>query len=86
MSPLSANFHPTLDSQALEITAQEQRTRIHESISELRNQMHDTLNVRQRVRDYLLPASAAVAGLGIMLGFGIAGIFQPGAPRGRRYY
>jgi hypothetical protein len=81
MSANTMNFGATVNSQTLEATAQAQRIRLHESISELRNHMHHTLNVRRQVREHLLPASAVVAGLGLIIGFGMGGIFQPGPRR-----
>ena len=84
MSANTANLQPTVPTDVLENAASAQRIRIHESISELRSQMHQALDVRQRVRENLVPASAVVAGLGLLIGFGLGGVFQPG-PYARRF-
>jgi hypothetical protein len=87
MSANTVNFEPTVPTDILEAAASEQRVKLHDSISELRSQMHQALDVRQRAREYLVPASAVVAGLGLMMGFGMAGMFSRAPqPRSWRSY
>lgn len=66
--------HPVA-TDALELRAQEQRRRLHNSVAELRSELREKLDVRKNVREYIVPASAGVAVVGLVLGFGIAGIF-----------
>jgi hypothetical protein len=81
MSANTVNMQPTVPTDVLESKASAQRMKIHESITELRSQMHQALDVRARVRHHLLPVSAVVAGLGVILGFGVAGMLEPGPRR-----
>jgi hypothetical protein len=59
----------------LEIRAQEQRRRLHNSVSELRTQVREKLDVRKNAREYVWPASGALALVGLVVGYGVAGVF-----------
>ncbi len=59
----------------LELRAAEQRRRIHNSVSELRTQMRDKLDIKKNAQEYVWPASGVVGLVGLVLGYGVAGIF-----------
>jgi hypothetical protein len=84
MSANTVNWGATVPTEVLETTASAQRIKLHESFNELRSHMHEALDVRRRVQDYLVPASAVVAGFGLMVGFGMAGMFSPVSPPRRQ--
>ncbi len=60
----------------LEVRAAEQRRRIHESVLELRSKLEEKLDVRKKATEYVWPASGAAAFLGLLFGYGIAGMFS----------
>ena len=68
-----------LPPEILEQRAAEQRRRLHNSVSELRSSVTQTvrekLDVKRYLRDYMGPATTAAAILGLMLGYSTAGIF-----------
>jgi len=74
--PVSPASPPSL----LEQQAVEQRRRIHNTVSELRTQVRDTvhekLDVKRQAREYVWQASAAVAILGLLFGYGTAGTIK----------
>jgi len=59
----------------LEKRAAEQRRQIHNSVVELRQSVKEKLDIKRNLREHLWPTAAAVGILGLMLGYGIAGIF-----------
>jgi hypothetical protein len=59
----------------LELRAADQRRRLHSSVVELRSRVQERLNPKQLGREYLLPASAVAAFLGLVLGYGLTGMF-----------
>jgi type VI protein secretion system component VasF len=72
--------------EVLEERAAEQRRQLHNSVSELRSTVQDTvselrstvqdkLDVKKNATQYLGPAAAVAAVLGLMLGYGLTGIF-----------
>jgi hypothetical protein len=83
MSANTVNVRPTVPTDVLETTASAQRLRIHESISELRAQVQQALDVRRQVRSHLVPASATIAAVSLILGYGLGGMFRPTSPRHR---
>jgi hypothetical protein len=82
MSANVAQWGPTVPTDILEVQAAEQRRKIHDSVLELRSQMHDVFDLRRQAQQYLVPASAVAAGLGLLLGFGMAGMFSRPRARG----
>lgn len=74
-SQLTNKMGPSVPTDLLEIRAEEQRRKLHNSVAELRTQMREKLDARKLARQYVAPASAAVALTGLVLGYGIAGIF-----------
>jgi hypothetical protein len=60
----------------LEARAAEQRRELHHSVSELRQSVRETLDVRRQVRSHFAPAAGAAAVLGLILGYGFISIFK----------
>ncbi len=71
----TTQFGQPMPTDVLEIRAAEQRRRIHNSVSELRTQMRDKLDVKKNAREYVWPASGVVGLIGLVVGYGFAGIF-----------
>jgi hypothetical protein len=63
----------------LEVLAAEQRRRLHETVLELRDQVKEKLDVRRQAAAYVWPASGGAALMGLVVGWGLVGIFS--APR-----
>jgi hypothetical protein len=61
----------------LEAQAAEQRRRLHETVTELRTQVKQTvrekLDIRRYAREYVWPASAALTLVGLLLGYDTGG-------------
>jgi hypothetical protein len=76
---MSANLNmgPQMPTDILELRAAEQRRRLHDSVEELRSQVRETLDVKRTAREYVVPASAAAAFIGLILGYGMGGMFAP---------
>lgn len=70
------NVEATVPTDILEVRAAEQRRRIHDSVLELRSKVEDKLDVKKHASEYVWPGSGVAAFLGMMLGWGIAGIFS----------
>jgi hypothetical protein len=74
---MSDQISPDLAPSLLEQRAVDQRRRLHNSVSELRSQVKETvrekLDVKRYAREYVWPASAAVALIGFVLGYGTGG-------------
>ncbi len=71
---------PSTPTALLEQQAAEQRRRIHNTVSDLRSQVRETvrekLDVQRHAREYVWQASAAVAILGLLFGYGTAGTIK----------
>ncbi len=65
----------TMPTDILELRAAEQRRQIHNSVSELRTQMREKLDVKKNAREYVWPASGVVGLIGLVVGYGFAGMF-----------
>jgi hypothetical protein len=69
----------SLSSEVLEQRAAEQRRRLHNTVSELRTTVRGTvrekLDVKTNAREYMLPASATLGLIGLVFGYGFAGMF-----------
>jgi hypothetical protein len=59
----------------LEERAAEQRRQLHNSVSDLRGALRERLDIKRNARDYLLPASGIAALAGLVVGYGVAGMF-----------
>jgi len=71
----SSNLPP----EVLEERAAEQRRRLHNSVSELRSSVtevvREKLDLKRYFREYMGPATTAVAILGLLVGYSSAGMF-----------
>ena len=65
----------SFSSENLENKAAEQRRRIDTSVNELTETLKDKVNFNNIAREHLLPISAVGAVLGLVLGYGVTGIF-----------
>ena len=61
--------------QVLEMKAAEQRVQLHRSVGELKSAVKQKLDVKANAREYILPASAGLAVIGLALGYVLAGIY-----------
>ena len=75
MSARTVNISPTVPTEILELRAAEQRKRLHESVLELRQQVQHKLDLRKKAQDYMWPAAGVAALLGLVLGYGVTGVF-----------
>jgi AraC-like DNA-binding protein len=71
----TGNIGGTPPTDVLELRAEEQRRRLHNSVAELRTQVREKLDVRKNARNYIVPASGIVALVGLVVGYTTAGIF-----------
>jgi hypothetical protein len=70
------NMGPTVPTDILEVRAAEQRRRLHESVLELRTRVEDKLDVRKHAAEYVWPASGVAAGMGLLMGWAVSGLFS----------
>jgi hypothetical protein len=74
---ISPKLSPDVPTDVLEQHAIEQRRRLHSTVSELREQVRDTvrekLDVRRYASEYAWPAAGMLALFGLLLGYGTAG-------------
>jgi ElaB/YqjD/DUF883 family membrane-anchored ribosome-binding protein len=66
--------HP-LPAEVLEQRASDQRRRLHNSVAELRYSVRERLDYRKLARENVWQAAGAVAFVGLILGWGFAGMF-----------
>ena len=59
----------------LEKRAADERRQLHNSVAELRQSMHERLDVKHNVRNHLGAAAGILAVLGLALGYTLTGIF-----------
>jgi hypothetical protein len=59
----------------LEKRAAEQRRQLHNSVIELRQSVKDRLDVKRNVREHLWSAAGALAVVGLVVGYAVAGVF-----------
>ena len=64
-----------LPTDILEQRASEQRRRLHNSVAELRSSVRERLDARRMASEYVWPVAGAVAMVGLILGYGLTGIF-----------
>jgi len=65
----------SLSPEDLENKAAEQRHRIDSSVNELTETFKEKVNVTNLAREHLLPVCAVGAVVGLILGYGLTGIF-----------
>jgi hypothetical protein len=75
---MTANAQPI---DLLESRASEQRRQLHESVEDLRGAVRRRLDVNANARQYMAPASGALAALGLGVGYLVAGLFFKGSHR-----
>ncbi len=59
----------------LEERAATQRRQLHNRVVELRATVNDRLDAKKVAREYLAPAAGVAALVGLLLGYGLTGIF-----------
>lgn len=59
----------------LELRAAEQRQQLHRSVAELKGVVRQRLDVQAQAREHIVPASAIASVLGLLVGYGVAGMF-----------
>ncbi|MEY2413272.1 MAG: hypothetical protein QOD84_1878 [Acidobacteriaceae bacterium] len=64
-----------LPSYELELRAAAERKRLHDSVTELKTRVRETLDVKRNAREYVAPASGVVALVGLAVGYAFAGMF-----------
>jgi hypothetical protein len=69
----------SIPAEVLEQRAAEQRRRLHNSVSELRSSVTETvkerLDAKRYVREYIGPATASAAVVGLLAGYAVIGMF-----------
>jgi len=78
---MSSNvISPDLPTDVLEQRAVEQRRRLHDTVSELRTQVRETvrekLDVQRHAREHVWPATGAAAVISLVAGYGLAGTLK----------
>jgi len=71
------NMQAKMPPDILEVRAAEERRRIHERVLELRAQVEEKLDVRRQAAAYVWPASGVATLVGLVVGWGLGGIFSP---------
>jgi hypothetical protein len=61
--------------EVLEKRAAEQRLQLHNTVVELRQTVHERLDVKRNVRNHLGTVAGALAIAGLALGYAVTGIF-----------
>jgi hypothetical protein len=59
----------------LEKRAADERRQLHNSVQQLRESVHERLDVKRNVRNHLGMISGAMAVVGLILGYSVTGIF-----------
>ena len=72
---MSTNPQHNEPTYTLELRAADQRRRLHSSVVELRTRVQERLDPERIGREYLLPASGVAALFGLVLGYGLTGMF-----------
>ena len=70
------NMEARMPPDVLEVRAAEERRRIHERVLELRAQVEEKLDVRRQAAPYVFPGAGVAAVVGLVLGWGLAGMFS----------
>lgn len=66
---------PQVPTDILELRAAEQRRRLHNAVTELRYTVRERVDLRRQAREHLLPAAGIAAVFGLVMGFGMGGLF-----------
>jgi hypothetical protein len=77
---MSYPLSPEAGTHFLEQQAEDQRRKLHETVTELRNQVretvHEKLDVRKRARDNVWPAAGTAFLFTLLFGYGTAGTIK----------
>jgi hypothetical protein len=77
---MNTPISPDVPTDLLEQRAAEQRRRLHHSVTELRDQVrdtvHDKLDVQKRAREYVWPAAGTAFLFALLFGYGTAGTIK----------
>ena len=77
---MNTPISPDVPTDLLEQRATEQRRRLHNSVSALREQVRDTvhekLDVKKRAREYVWPAAGTAFLFSLIFGYGTAGTIK----------
>ncbi len=65
----------SLPSHELELRAADERKRLESTMTELKSQVRETLDVKRAASELVKPAAAVCALLALVVGYGFAGIF-----------
>ena len=76
MSTPNINLSPDGPTDILELRAAEQRKRLHNSVVELRETVRERLDMKKTVREHFAPAAGGAAVIGLILGYGMGGMFS----------
>jgi hypothetical protein len=66
---------PQVPTDILELRAAEQRRRLHNAVTELRSTVRERVDLRRQAREHLLPAAGIAVVFGLVMGFGMGGLF-----------
>lgn len=61
--------------EVLEERAADQRRQLHNTVVELKSSLRESLDIQRAAREYLLPAAGVAAFLGLLIGYGLTGMF-----------
>jgi hypothetical protein len=61
--------------EVLEARAAEQRRQLHNSVTELKSTLRETLDVKKAAREHLVPAAGLAALVGLALGYSLTAVF-----------
>jgi hypothetical protein len=77
---MNVPISPNVPTDLLEQQAAEQRRRIHNTVTELREQVretvHEKLDVRKRAREYVWPVAGTAFLFSLLFGYGTAGAIK----------
>jgi hypothetical protein len=71
------NPHPVSAARTddLELKAEEQRRRLHQSVAELKSRVKKNLDINRAAGEFILPLAAGAALLSFAVGYAWAGVF-----------
>lgn len=72
---ISAQTTKGMPVEVLAARASDQRRQLHNDVYELRSALREQLDVQKQVGPYVLPASGVAALVGLVLGYGLTGLF-----------
>lgn len=76
MTAQNAPINANLPVDILEARAEAQREKLHHDVEELRTTVRETFDKKKIARQYFWPVCGAAVILGLVLGYGLTGIFR----------